>query len=396
MYKQRHENSNKPETALYNANYVQYIATREGVACHDGKDHGLFGRLKQGAVVEFDSWQEISKLAKNISSNHITMFKGYISFKEDTAKEAGLLSKQDWQDYMEKHVFTIAEQNKIPQKNLQWVAAFHDKKGQPHLHIVFWDKNPQVNRQFVHSSVPNKIRMQLIKDTFSDRIFELGQIKNELSKKIRVDSKKLSAEVVEAVGKLGRRRYDLIRGGYREGLGDYRFTFANSTHNVIVPLLFQLKEMIPRNGRLNYQLLPMDTKDHVDNMVDTFLKEIPEMDILLEEYVEVRCKQAELYQKVTPEQREEYQKEGKKMIANGMMNMLRSLNQLEWEFQKEHHEIQEKQFLTEQIIGALMDLFRENQEKAGHSQNASKSWSSLSKEAKKEYALRNQDKGYEH
>ncbi len=221
-------------------------------------------------------------------------------------------------------------------------------------------------------------------------------MKNDLSKKIRLDTKKISVEVVESVGMLGRRRYDLIRGVYREGLADYPFSFANSTHNAIVPLLFQLKERIPKNGRLNYQLLPVDTKDHVDKMVDTFLQEIPEMDILLEEYVEIRCKQAELYQKVTPEQRKSYQDEGKNMIANGMMNMLRSMNQLEWEFQKEYHEIQEKNFLAEQIIGGLMDLFRENQENTGRNKNTSKKWNSLSKEGKKEYALRNQDKGYEH
>ncbi len=396
MYKQRHESPNLKTTPKNNYDYVLYIAKRTGVAMNENSSHGLFGRLSQGSLVEFPSCYSVAGLASQNSKKGITMLRGDISFKEETAKEVGLLNKQDFQIYAEKHIFTLAEKNKIPMKNLQWAAAFHDKKGQPHLHIVFWDKDPQIQKQFVHPSIPNKIRQQLIHDTFGDKIFELGELKNELTKKIRFETKCLGSSVVETVGLLGKKRYDLIRGVYREGLGEEPLTLSNKSLNIITPPLFQLKEMIPKNGRLNYQLLPNNVKDHVNLMVETLLTESPELAQTVEKYINTRIQQAEIYGRVSPEKKLSYEKEAEKMIANGVMNMLRSINHLEWEFQREVQKEEEREFITDQMIGSLMELFREKKENLGRSREGSKKWNSLSKEARKEYALRNQDKGYEH
>lgn len=314
--------------------------------------------------------------------------------QDEPAQEAGLHGLEQWQHFMERHIFTIAEQNKIPQKNLQWAAAFHDKKGQPHLHVVFWDKESAIQRQFVHPSIPNKIRQKIIKDTFADRIFEMGSKKTELTKQIRGDTKGLGGELLGEIALLGKRRYELIRSIYREGASDYEFQFDKNLLNVIAPKLFELKENIPSTGRLSYQLLPTAVKDQVDEMVTNILANSPELRGEVAEYVQTRIEQAELYGKVSEEKKQGYRQEAEKLIGNGVMDMVRSLNKLEWDYQKEHYEPYAQTILADQLLCSISELFRQRGTKGQAGKRVT--WSSLSKEAQRELAMKHQDKGYEH
>ncbi len=63
-----------------------------------------------------------------------------------------------------------AEKNSILPHNLQWAAAHHNERTHPHIHIVFWDKNQSITKQYVSPEIPKSIRIQLIKDTFADKI----------------------------------------------------------------------------------------------------------------------------------------------------------------------------------------------------------------------------------
>lgn len=396
MYKQRHENSNLPATEKINYDYTCYIASREGTSISPGYNHGLFGRLQQGDKVQpFENYHQIANLVAEKTRERTTIFRGFISLKEDSAKEAGLTTLPQWTAYLEKHIFTIAEKNKIPQKNLQWVAAFHDKKGQPHAHIIFWDKDPSINKSFVHSSIPNSIRLQLIKDTFGDRIFELGQTKNALTKKIRQSGVELKEELTSAVGLLGKKRYEMIRGVYREGLkGQYMYT-GNVLLLTLAPKLFSLKEQIPKNGSLKYQLLPHETKSVVDELVQFILAESPEISDTVRDYVETRCQQAQIYGTVTPEKQASYQLEAEKLIANAVMNMVRVLNQLDWEYQKEAFTLEEQSFFAEQLLESLKEVFQEEKQPPVHGAKLHR-FRDMSAAAKKEYALKQQDKGFDH
>ncbi|HEX2986164.1 MAG TPA: hypothetical protein VHO71_05045 [Caproiciproducens sp.] len=71
-----------------------------------------------------------------------------------------------------RHIMTLAQKNGIRTENLSWVAAHHNGRGHPHLHVVFWDKNQKLMKNYVSPKIPNSIRIQLIKDTFPEKIAE--------------------------------------------------------------------------------------------------------------------------------------------------------------------------------------------------------------------------------
>ena len=79
--------------------------------------------------------------------------------------------------YTTRHILTLAKFNGIRVQDLQWVAAHHNEKGHPHIHVVFWNKNQRTMVPFVHPSIPDKIRKQLIRDTFAERIKEYCEAK---------------------------------------------------------------------------------------------------------------------------------------------------------------------------------------------------------------------------
>lgn len=394
IYKQRHHNSNVPRASVSNYNYVKYIATRDGAMFLKNKDHGLFGKMQVGDLQNFHSYKEIASMVQENTRDRIIMYQGVISFKEETAREIGLTSLEQWQRYIEKNIYTLAEKNKIPVTKLQWAAAIHDEKGHPHAHVVFWDKDPLIQRAFVNSEIPKSIQQQLTKDTFGDRIYEIGQAKDELAKKIRVDSKTLGDDLSESVGMLGRKRYELIRGVYREGLKEYKFSFQPEILNTLAQGVFRLKESVPKTGRLSYKLLPQETKILVDDVVQAILSQSPEMAQTVDDYVLKKTQQMAIYRTPTEKQISNYREEAEKMLANGVMNMVRSLNELDWQYQKESFEEEERRFFMEQMLEFLSEMFREKEDTTSFKKFFPKG--ELSKEAKRELYLKNQDKGYEH
>lgn len=74
----------------------------------------------------------------------------------------------------------MADKIGIPSSNLEYCAAVHMDKGRPHIHFMFWDKEQGVKKPFVHSSVSNKIRIDLTKKIFEDELYQLYQLKNEV------------------------------------------------------------------------------------------------------------------------------------------------------------------------------------------------------------------------
>ena len=171
MYKQRHKNPNYIKTPASNYAHIGYIATRPGASKNEGMRHGLFGKLNpSGELTEFETWQEVGRVVRELSYRRVNIFRGIISFSPETALELGLTDHKAWQEYIEQHIKTLAEKNHIRQQDLQWVAAHHNERGHPHIHIAFWNKNQRTEIAYVPPEIPNSIRVQLIKDTFPEKI----------------------------------------------------------------------------------------------------------------------------------------------------------------------------------------------------------------------------------
>ena len=109
IYKQRHRHPNYKKTPKGNYAHIGYIATRPGAVKNEGMRHGLFGKLEPGAVKEFDTWQEAARLVRELSYRRVNMYRGIISFSPETAAELGLSDHKAWEDYIDRHILTLAK-----------------------------------------------------------------------------------------------------------------------------------------------------------------------------------------------------------------------------------------------------------------------------------------------
>lgn len=164
--------------------------------------------------------------------------------------------------------------------------------------------------------------------------------------------------------------------------------------------LFALKEKMPKKGRLYYKLLPEDVKVEVDAFV-AFLKENNEyIRNLVQDYVESKTRLAMLYDTDPTHIKEQQEKavaEADKLIANKILDMIRTMLCKDREVQSFEYTEARKAYFTEQMICEILialeqaamsfDMEYDDRQKAMSTE--------LSKAARKEWYLRHKDKGVE-
>lgn len=263
IYKMRLTAPNKPGTASHNSNYVKYIAEREHVMkLSPESESGLFGRIDGTNNDELDV-TDTQNYVYGISKAGVTVYNAYISFRPEIAKRLELDSLEKWQNYIKFHIETLMRGYDIPKDRFEYIAAVHDKKGQPHIHISFWDKDPPVTVQFVKKEVSDNVRKKLIHDTFA----------NELSYYYGISNEAMS-DAKELVGKL---MIDFERD--ISGIYSNRFSGVDIPEELIQKYTDVLNNL-PGRGRIAYAYLPKETKDMVIGMIrdweeeaDTFISE---------------------------------------------------------------------------------------------------------------------------
>ncbi len=362
----------------------------------------MFGKLTPGPITEFEDWRDVARLVYAGSKKHITMYRSIISFDEETADELSLTDQKAWQRYIENHIMTIAEKNKIRREHLQWACALHKEKHHPHIHVVFWDTSSQVKNPFTPPSVPNAIRKQLIKDTFADKIRAFGEQKNIAAADMRKISNELVDEFEQHLRRLNKNQYKRLREDYDEDKElSGSFDFDDEILNETADRVFRIKVALTPTGRIAYQLLPSEIKTQVDELVIYLLESTPALREQKESYIDSKMKMVLLYggsEDYLEKQRERFAGEADKIIANRILGMVKALNRLDAELRGAEYQSARRVYYAERMLMEALDMLsalsRDNDQRF-------EDWlklhhGDLSKEAKKELFLKFQDKGYEH
>lgn len=295
MSKIRCHSPNAKATPVRNRNYINYIATREGVdltpsvllsdedidiadletSTVKNSDYyvryinerpgsqGLFGNLSSE---EFSDLNTLSKQIYQISKSKV-IFKGIVSLDEVDAVNLGYDKKNTWEIYMKRVMPEIAEAFNIPIENLKWVAAVHMEKAHPHVHYMFWRSDNKIQNPFIHVSLQNKCREILSKTMFEgERTQEI--INKNLYRDLLIDFGKeifseSKANVFDKLGIPGTINSKIMGRIKKTELQEFSMKLLN------------LAEELPREGRLVYKLLSPELKAHVQFLVED-LQKIPE------------------------------------------------------------------------------------------------------------------------
>lgn len=382
IYKMRLKAPNMPGTASHNSNYVKYIAEREHVMkLSPESESGLFGKIG-GANSDELNVIDTQKYVYDISKAGATVYNAYISFRPEIVRRLELDSLEKWQNYIKFHIETLMRGYGIPKNRFEYIAAVHDKKGQPHIHISFWDKDPPVIVQFVKKEVSDNVRKKLIHDTFA----------NELSYYYGISNEAMS-DAKELVGKL---MIDFERD--ISGIYSDRFSGVDMPEELIRKYADILNNL-PRRGRIAYAYLPKETKDMVIGMIKEMIM-LPKMKTIIKDYYSGARSAAEMFDSKETEIDRKMRKAAGDLynrIGNIILkSMLRTLKENNEQREKDNAEINTKITIDSMVyaLNAVSRLFR-TQGATETINTAHALIGELSKQAKKDIARQKQDKGYE-
>lgn len=110
------------------AGHVKYMDERPG-------SHGLFSQ-EEGIP-------DMTEIQKELINHKGLSWRWVLSLEESDAVNLGYINREVWEKTLRATMKDATAAMGISESNLRWVAAFHRKKGHPHVHILLWEKEPK-------------------------------------------------------------------------------------------------------------------------------------------------------------------------------------------------------------------------------------------------------------
>ncbi|MDE6788340.1 MAG: relaxase MobL, partial [Ruminococcus sp.] len=183
-------------------NYVKYIATREGVVQTFNERENYVGYLanrpnSHGLFSQTDAPINLNKVAKEISEHNGNVWTHVVSLRRDDAQKMGYDNLKAWRDLVIRQIPNIAKNQKIDLKNLQWYAAFHDKKTNPHVHIIVYSTNEREG--FLTNHGIEKIRSGFANDIYAGELHHLYEQQTDLRNLLKKESEQLMKQLAKDI-----------------------------------------------------------------------------------------------------------------------------------------------------------------------------------------------------
>lgn len=168
-------------------NYVGYLANRPGAVKFGS--HGLFNEKNEPI--------NLDKVAKEIANHGGNVWTHVVSLRRDDAQAMGYDNLNAWRELVKRQIPNIAKNQKINMSNLKWYAAFHDKKTNPHVHIIVYSTNEREG--FLTNQGIEKIRSGFANDIYTDELHHLYAQQTDLRNLLKKESEKLMIKLADDI-----------------------------------------------------------------------------------------------------------------------------------------------------------------------------------------------------
>ncbi len=292
-------NPNKHGSSSANRNYVQYIATRDGVSLENvnsindllnvtnqveineeliyretsdsdyveyiarrPRSHGLFGNI------DTDDLKEVSSQIYKKSQEGKIIYRGIISLGEKDAEALGYRNVEAWNQYLQKVMPDVAEKLGVSVADHTWVAAFHAEESHPHVHYMLWDNKDRIKSPFIHTATQQNIRTylqeQMFDDAYERAVKQACKEELEAIYAVRNAERKFllseTADVLKDILYVPGVEYERLPSRPSK---EYLRSIADEVQKLIADL--------PGRGSFKYQYMTPAVKEQVDRVLDRIL-----------------------------------------------------------------------------------------------------------------------------
>ena len=274
-----------PPTAknqMRNSAHVQYIATRPGadrdeLSIEDELEpdtpewHTKYMHERPGSHGLFTAEEEmpdLGEIQKELKNHNGIVWRMVLSLKEDDAIRLGYTTRESWEKVLRAALPEAAAKMGITESNLRWVAAFHQTKGHPHVHVVLWEKEPKRTRGVLSHGERKDMRKIFIHEIYAKERLVLTAEKSAVRDLIRDTAKRDISEVLKEVKKA---RIEIrALNGEKPGLPP---TLDQTTKEELLEKLKELSTIMPSHGRIAFAYMPSEVKEKAKEIADWILKQ---------------------------------------------------------------------------------------------------------------------------
>jgi len=234
------------------AGHVKYMDERPG-------SHGLFSS---------DGNVSLKETMKELSNHSGIAWRFILSLKEEDAVKLGYTTRESWEKALRATISDAAAKMGIPESNMRWVAAFHQKKGHPHVHVILWEKEPKRPRGVLSQGERKDIRKIFIREIYAKERLALTAEKSAVRDLIRDTARN---DIVNVLKRVENARLEIraLNGG-KAGLPP---TLEPHVRQELLGRLKELSKIMPSHGRIAFAYMPEKVKEKTKEIADWLLKQ---------------------------------------------------------------------------------------------------------------------------
>ncbi|MCH4200158.1 MAG: relaxase MobL [Clostridium tyrobutyricum] len=311
IFKVKFYSNSKSKTMNQNIAHVNYIATRPGVDKSEDfqeldeefidldnaeahvkymserpRSHGLFDN--EDRVID------LSDIKNELKEHKGIVWRSVLSLKEEDAVKLGYVNREQWQETLRSYMPEAVKTMGIQETNLRWIAAFHQEKGHPHCHIMFWEKDTKRTRGKLGKWEINNMKKVFVKGLYEKERSRLYVEKTAKRDLIRDLAKNDLTKVVDLIRETKKENIDVkIFGENKDGIVQKLWT---DKERELSKHIFRLSKIMPSKGRIALKYMPENVKKEVGEISDWILRQSGfsnNLDIIKKDAVELASQYTE-------------------------------------------------------------------------------------------------------
>lgn len=242
------------------AAHVEYAAERPGSS-------GLFGPDPNKPP----DWREV---ARELGQHPLPTWRVIVSLREEDAIQLGMTQRKDWEPAIREGARKAIEAMHLDPGRARWVAAFHEKQGHPHCHLVVWEE-PHAGARRRGQLTPKEMRgvwrafaRELFRAERTRLAAEKTAIRDAVRDLARGDVAR-AAELVREIRGPVRLQLQALHGGPPGILP----TLRQGQQEELARRLAELAAIMPGRGRAALAYMPPEVKAQAQEIADWLLRQ---------------------------------------------------------------------------------------------------------------------------
>ena len=251
------------------SNLIEYTAKRPGVV--KVGEHGLFSA---------ETNCDLEKEKESFSSQKGNIFTHILSIRREDADRLGYDSQKPWRDLILSKLDVIASAHGINVSDMHWVAAMHNTGNHPHVHFYMYADDKAQKRPHLDKNGIKKMKSAFASDIFRGERMNLYKEKDLFREELNNQSKQLLNALLQ----------------------NPLEHFDNDKLNELVSKINQLSRDISNHGQKDYQYMPKDIKEKVNDIQRRLVNDNKILSSLYQQYCDCQYNIEKIYVTNPPKQ----------------------------------------------------------------------------------------------